>query len=276
MIEDNIYDNYTIGFSDEYTKYPEAYIIPINTKREVHLTSTNNLEKINTSQIEDKFQDINFILYIGTYKNTPCIIINHNSTDDDYIPLIKTYETNREIYPILARGVLVSDWYKSHQYCGACGSKTIIDEKDMMLKCPECGQMHYSRIAPAIIVAINNNGKLLMAKHSYYTKIRYALIAGFMEAGENIEEAVQREVHEEVGIDIKNIKYIKSQSWPYPNSLMIGFTADYAGGKITVDNDEILEARWFKPDEIEIPESDISISSYLISKFIEDHTWNFF
>ena len=89
---------------------------------------------------------------------------------------------------------------------------------------------------------------------------------------ENIEEAVQREVHEEVGIDIKNIKYIKSQSWPYPNSLMIGFTADYAGGKITVDNDEILEARWFKPDEIEIPESDISISSYLISKFIEDHT----
>lgn len=274
MIENELYNNYKIDFSDKYEQFKEAYIIPINTKRQIQLTEENNLKTMKTQQIKQNYKNINFILYIGTFKDKPCIIINHETIDEDntYIPLIETYYLKREIYPILTRAVLVSDWYRTHQYCGGCGAKTKIDEKDMMMKCPKCGQLHYSRIAPAIIVAINNNGKLLMAKHSYHTRINYALIAGFMEAGENIEEAVHREVKEEVGINIKNLQYIKSQSWPYPNSLMIGFTADYASGEIKVDNDEILEAKWFTPDEIDMPESDISISSYLIRKFIKDHT----
>ena len=108
-----------------------------------------------------------------------------------------------------------------------------------MLKCPECGQVHYPRIAPAIIVAIRNDDKLLMAQHSYHETIRYALIAGFVEPGESIEEAVHREVSEEVGIKIKNLKYLKSQSWPFPNSLMLGFEAEYDSGDIKVDGDEI-------------------------------------
>ena len=144
-----------------------------------------------------------------------------------------------------------------------------VDEKDMMLKCPKCGQMHYPRIAPAIIVAIRNEDKLLMAKHSYHETIRYALIAGFVEPGETIEEAVHREVMEEVGIKIKNLKYLRSQSWPFPNSLMLGFTAEYDSGDIKVDGDEILKAKWFSKNEIIRYDSDISISDWLIQQFID-------
>jgi NAD+ diphosphatase len=170
-----------------------------------------------------------------------------------------------------ARAVLVRDWYMSHRFCGRCGCRNVVDDKDMMMKCPECGQVHYSRISPAIIVAISNDDKLLMARHSYHKSINYALIAGFVEAGESIEEAVVREVHEEVGINIKNVKYMRSQSWPFPNSLMLGFTADYDSGEIKVDGDEILKAKWFTKDEIEMYDSDISISAWLIENFIRTH-----
>ena len=166
------------------------------------------------------------------------------------------------------RAVLVRDWYISHQYCGRCGSMTQIDEKDMMLKCLECGQVHYPRIAPAIIVAIRKGDKLLMAKHSYHETDRYALIAGFVEPGESIEEAVKRDVDEEIGIKIKNIKYLKSQSWPFPNSLMLAFEAEYESGDINVDGNEIEDARWFKKEDIKRYDSDISISDWLIERFI--------
>jgi len=170
-----------------------------------------------------------------------------------------------------SKAVLVNDWYISHKFCGRCGSKTQVDEKDMMLKCPSCGQVHYPRIAPAIIVAITKEDELLMAKHSYHNNIRYALIAGFVEPGETIEEAVHREVLEEVGIEIKNLKYQKSQSWPFPNSLMLAFTAEYKNGNIKVDGDEIIKAKWFKKDEISRYDSDISISDWLIENFINNH-----
>ena len=138
-----------------------------------------------------------------------------------------------------------------------------------MLKCPSCGQNHYPRIAPAIIVAIRKDDKLLMAKHSYHDTIKFALIAGFVEPGESIEEAVHREVLEEVGVKIKNLKYMKSQSWPFPNSLMLGFTAEYDSGDIKVDGDEIVKAKWFKKDEIIRYPSDISISDWLVQNFID-------
>ena len=155
------------------------------------------------------------------------------------------------------------------QFCGRCGAKTQLDEKDMMLKCPKCGQMHYPRIAPAIIVAIRKGDELLMAKHSYHEKIRYALIAGFVEPGETIEEAVHREVLEEVGIKIKNLQYKRSQTWPFPNSLMFGFSAEYESGDIKVDGDEILTAKWIKKEDVEPPETDISIASWLIEEFLK-------
>ncbi|MBR0272305.1 MAG: NAD(+) diphosphatase [Methanobrevibacter sp.] len=259
MIEKSLYEDYEIAFSDTYTS-DDAYYFVFNENRELYLENEELIRDISDL-------DINFSLYIGKYKNKDCFVANANFKEG--FPLYEVYEFNRDLYLMGTKAVLVNDWYISHQFCGRCGTKTEVDEKDMMLKCPSCGQMHYPRIAPAIIVAIRKDDELLMAKHSYHDNIRYALIAGFVEPGESIEEAVHREVREEVGIKIKNLKYMKSQSWPFPNSLMLAFTAEYKSGDIKVDGDEILKAKWFKKEEIIRYDSDISISDWLIQDFID-------
>ena len=262
MIEKSLYENYQIDFSDSITPKSGDYLFVFNENRELYLDSDKHLPNN-----LDNF-DVNFTLYIGEYKNKSAFVVNAKS-DEMFYDLREVYEINHDLYHIAGKAVLVNDWYISHRFCGKCGSENQLDEKDMMLKCPNCGQVHYPRIAPAIIVAIRNEDKLLMAKHSYHDNIRYALIAGFVEPGEAIEEAVHREVLEEVGVKIKNLKYQKSQSWPFPNSLMLAFTAEYESGDIKVDGDEILKAKWFKKDEIVRYGTDISISDWLIQQFID-------
>ena len=261
MIEKSIYEDYRINFSDTYES-DDAYYFIFNNERELYLNEDNNLpDDLNNF-------DIDFKLYIGTFNGKDVFVANAKENISFY-NLKEVYDISHDLYLVSAKAVLVRDWYISHQFCGGCGTKTALDEKDMMLKCPKCGQVHYPRIAPAIIVAIRKGDKLLMAKHSYHDNIRYALIAGFVEPGESIEEAVHREVAEEIGIKIKNLKYEKSQSWPFPNSLMLAFTAEYESGDINVDGDEILKAKWFKKDEIIRYDSDISISDWLIQNFID-------
>ena len=264
MIEKSLYENYQIDFSDEITPTADDYLFIFNKNRELYLTSERELPKS-----LDNF-DIEFCLFIGKFNGKNSFVVNVYD-ETSFYDLREVYEFNPDLYHIAGKAVLVRDWYISHEFCGRCGTPTQIDEKDMMLKCPSCGQVHYPRIAPAIIVAISKENELLMAQHSYHDTIRYALIAGFVEPGESIEEAVHREVLEEVGIKIKNLKYMKSQSWPFPNSLMLGFTAEYESGDIKVDGDEIVKAKWFKRDEIIRYDSDISISDWLIQNFIDTH-----
>ena len=120
------------------------------------------------------------------------------------------------------------------------------------MRCPDCGQMEYPKISPAVIVGILHNGKLLMSKYAGRDNITYyALIAGFTEIGESIEETIRREVMEEVGLKVKNIRYYKSQPWSFSDSVMIGFTADLDGDDtIRLEEDELAEAGWFSRDEI--------------------------
>ena len=260
MIEKSLYEDYEIDFSEDITPENDDYIFIFNNNRQLYLDSlTDSLDNF----------DVDFCLYIGKFKNMR-IFVAGGESDEACCDLVEVYDVDRDLYLMATRAVLIRDWYISHQYCGRCGSKTLIDEKDMMLKCPECMQVHYPRIAPAIIVAITKGDKLLMAKHSYHKTHRYALIAGFVEPGETIEEAVRREVKEEVGIEIRNLKYLKSQSWPFPNSLMLAFSAEYESGDIKVDGDEILKAKWFLKSEIERYPSDISISDWLIQRFIDN------
>jgi NAD+ diphosphatase len=262
MIEKSLYENYQIDFSDELTPQSDDYLFVFNEMRQLYLDDDNELPKE-----LDSF-DVNFCLFIGMYKGVKAFAVNGEG-DGSFHDLREVYELDHDLYHIASKAVLVNDWYISHRFCGRCGAKTVLDEKDMMMKCPACGQNHYPRIAPAIIVAIRKGDELLMAQHSYHDTIRYALIAGFVEPGESIEEAVHREVLEEVGVRIKNLKYMKSQSWPFPNSLMLGFSADYESGDIKVDGDEIVKAKWFKKDEIIRYASDISISDWLVQNFID-------
>ncbi len=264
MIEKSIYENYQIDFSDTIEPKDDDILFIFNKNRELYLDENKKLPK----SLDDFKPD--FCLFIGIYNNKKAFVINVE-TQEEFYPLQEVYEFNHDLYHIAGKAVLVRDWYISHRFCGRCGVETQLDEKDMMLKCPSCGQVHYPRIAPAIIVAVRNDGKLLMAKHSYHKTHKYALVAGFVEPGESIEEAVHREVLEEIGIKIKNLKYQKSQSWPFPNSLMLAFTAEYDSGDIKVDGDEIVKAKWFKKEEIERYDSDISISDWLIQEFIDNY-----
>ena len=264
MIEKSLYQNYQIDFSTSLTPESDNYIFIFNSKRQLYLDEDKNLAKS-----LNEF-NVNFCLYIGQYFNKRAFVVDVEN-DEGFYDLHEVYEFDHDLYQIAAKAVLVRDWYISHRFCGRCGVETQLDEKDMMLKCHSCGQVHYPRIAPAIIVAVRNDGKLLMAKHSYHKTHKYALVAGFVEPGESIEEAVHREVLEEIGIKIKNLKYQKSQSWPFPNSLMLAFTAEYDSGTIKVDGDEILKAKWFKKEEIERYDSDISISDWLIQDFIDNY-----
>jgi NAD+ diphosphatase len=174
-------------------------------------------------------------------------------------------EWDEALLGVAGRAAQVAEWARTHRFCGACGSGTARLGGERCFKCTHCGHMAYPRISPAMMVLIRKGDSVLLALHTQSAAKRFVPLAGFLEAGESVEEAVHREVFEEVGLRVHNLRYFGSQSWPFPHSLMIAFTADYLDGEIRTDPNEILEARWFGPDD-EWPERvpHVSVSSVLV------------
>lgn len=168
----------------------------------------------------------------------------------------------------LIEGLRLVKWYKNNVYCGHCGTKTIHSDQERMLKCPKCNNMIYPRINPVCIVGIINNGKILLTKYSDKSvATHYALVAGFCEFGETAEQCIAREVKEETGLSIKNIKYVTSQSWPMSESLIFGFYCELDGqNNVTFNDHELDTAIWFKPEDIKEIEAP-SVTAYLINNF---------
>lgn len=161
------------------------------------------------------------------------------------------------------------DWKRNSRFCPRCGVPMNPADNDRAYSCPDCDYITYPILSPAVIVAVTKEGKLLLARNTRFPQGRFSVLAGFVEPGESLEEAVERELFEEVGIRVKNIKYFGSQPWPFPHSLMLGFTAEWSEGELTPDGEEIEEARWFTPDTMpDIPQS-ISISRKLIDNWLE-------
>jgi NAD+ diphosphatase len=176
---------------------------------------------------------------------------------------------DESLFRIAFRAIHTIEWDQTDQFCGLCGSKNRPKHDERAKECPQCGYVSFPRISPAIIVLVEHNGRALLGRSGRFKEGLYSTLAGFVEPGETLEDAVRREVKEEVGIDVKNIRYFGSQPWPFPDSLMIGFTAEYAGGEIKIDDNEILDARWFSAEDMpEIP-GKISISRALIDWFLE-------
>ncbi len=146
-----------------------------------------------------------------------------------------------------SRALGILNWHNATRFCPRCGSPLEDHQVELARHCPACANLIFPRISPAIIVLVRKEGKILLARHAARNQDVYACLAGFLEHGETLEECVAREVREETGIEITNITYAGSQSWPYPDQHMVAFYADWASGEILVDEAEISEARWFDP-----------------------------
>lgn len=159
------------------------------------------------------------------------------------------------IVAVAGRARQIAEWARTHRFCGACGNPTSPLGGERAMKCAACGHSTYPRISPAMMVLVRRGREILLARHNRGPG-RYTALAGFLEAGESIEDAVHREVGEEVGLRVRDLRYFASQSWPFPHSLMIAFTAEYAGGEVRIEPAEIAEARWFGPGDA-LPELSI-------------------
>lgn len=173
------------------------------------------------------------------------------------------------LFSIAVRAKQIVAWDQTHQFCGRCGARTRSMEGERAKVCPDCGLTSFPRIAPAVIVAVTRSDTLLLARSQRFPEGFYSVLAGFVEAGETLEECVHREIREEVGIEISDIRYFGSQSWPFPHSLMIGFTAVYAGGALRPNPSEIVDAAWFRADRLPMIPGKISIARSLIDWFVE-------
>jgi NAD+ diphosphatase len=154
-------------------------------------------------------------------------------------------------FALAGRALQIVEWDRTHQYCGACGAVTVARTSERSRECPACGLVAYPRLAPAVMGLVRRGGELLLARSPRFAKGVYSALAGFVEPGETLEQCLEREVHEEVGIRVHKVRYFASQPWPFPHSLMIAFFAEYAHGEIRVDGAEIEDARWFDVENLE-------------------------
>lgn len=173
------------------------------------------------------------------------------------------------LHQVAGRAVQLLEWDRTHVLCGACGTATVPSTSDRSRVCPECALPQFPRLAPAIIVTVERDNEILLARSPHFPPGFYSTLAGFVEPGENLEECVAREVAEEVGVEVDDIRYFGSQPWPFPNSLMLGFTARWKSGDIKIDPVEIEDAKWFHCDDMPMRmPGNVSISQWLIDDFL--------
>lgn len=173
------------------------------------------------------------------------------------------------VFYLIGRAKQVIEWHNHHHYCGACGEITSTAPVDRSRKCDACNLAFYPKLSPSIIVLVTRGEEILLAKGANMRGNFYSTLAGFVEPGESIEEAVHREVFEEVGIQINNLRYFSSQSWPFPNSLMLGFHAEYESGELVLQEEEIADAQWFHYANLPNKPAMMSISGWLIDDYIK-------
>jgi NAD+ diphosphatase len=173
---------------------------------------------------------------------------------------------------IAALAVRIARFDRTTQFCSRCGAATrpVISERARY--CPSCSQVFYPRVSPAVIVLVQRDDRILLARSPRFPPGMFGLVAGFVEPGENLEHAIRREVIEETGIQIKNIRYFGSEPWPFPDSLMVGFVADYAGGELKIDHHEIESAFWFDREHLPLIPEKLSISRALIDWWLQENT----
>ncbi len=213
-------------------------------------------------------------LKIDEYHGYPVHLLLDVDDELDYQPLrSQLYRPEQEFY-LLNRAVGLHHFFYHQRFCGHCGNPMRLDHEFIAVYCDSCHYQNFPRISPCIIVGIRREHEILLALHANHVRHKkgaYTVLAGFVEMGETLEQAVYREVWEESGIQVKNLQYIGSQPWSFPNSLMVGFIADYAGGEIRIQPEELSDAQWFdarQPLTVNLPEHG-TIARKIIEQMIQ-------
>ena len=212
--------------------------------------------------------------YLGAWRNQPCFALD---IDGDVPPGYAVSDlrgwlgrVEPGMFYLAGRAKQIVEMVRTNQFCGRCGAKMEDHRSDRARSCPACGFVAYPRLSPSIIVLVRRGDDMLLARNFNWPQGMFSTLAGFVEPGESIEQTVHREIKEEVGLCVKNLRYLGSQSWPFPNSLMLGFHCDYDSGELTFHDEEIAEARWFRFDDLPNVPGATAISRWLINSFIEE------
>ncbi len=211
--------------------------------------------------------------FLGYYLNRPCFAVAANGTATQGFALMGLRNllgrTNQSLFYLAGRAKQIIEWHETHQFCSRCGESVQDHAADRAKECPSCKLISYPRLSPSIIVLITKGEEMLLARNAAWPNGMYSTLAGFVEPGESIEQTVHREVFEEVGLRVSNLHYFGSQSWPFPNSLMLGFHAQYGSGEIVCQEGEIADAQWFRADNLPQIPPKTAISGWLIQEFID-------
>ena len=224
------------------------------------------LERLNAERYED-------CIYLFTIDEDRYYLVQELSREPLSVFTMENTEIFREAAPRYQAfagitGYQLYNWYRNHKYCGRCGSMMKRDGKERMLYCEKCRNMEFPKICPAVIIGVTDGNRILMSKYAGRAYKKYALLAGFTEIGETAEETVKREVMEEVGLKVKNIRYYKSQPWSFSDTLLMGFYCDLEGdGTITLDRNELALAEWFEREDIPEVTSNESLTNEMIMRF---------
>jgi NAD+ diphosphatase len=214
-------------------------------------------------------------VFLGSLDGQPAFAIDldGDGVPDLGIPLTNLFglhgTVDDVVWTLAGRAVQLVAWDRTHRFCGACATPTETAPGERAKRCPSCGLLAFPRLAPAVITLIErDDGHALLARNKTFPIPMYSCLAGFVEPGETLEEAVHREVREEVGVELSAVTYVSSQPWPFPHSLMLGFNATYAGGDIVCDPSEIADAQWYAPDALPTIPPPLSIARSLIDAWV--------
>jgi NAD+ diphosphatase len=211
--------------------------------------------------------------FLGSLDGLPCVAVEEPDVADNtgFVELRRLWgQVGAQVWAMAGRAVQIVAWDVEHRFCGRCGTPTQPLADQRARHCPQCGLDAYPRLAPAVIVLVErDDGRALLAHNASFSEPFFSCLAGFVEPGETLEEAVHREVREEVGIEVCDLRYFRSQPWPFPHSLMIGFTARLTSGELRPDGQEITEAAWFPASDLPRLPGEVSIARALIEAWRE-------
>lgn len=236
---------------------------------QVFTTTKKSAGEIFPSGPASRFGNPENALRIGEWQGLPCYAADveqlPESTPGELVSVRDLFGlAGAEAFALAGRATQLLDWQNNHRYCGRCSTPTTMKTTEYAMACPSCGLLVYPRISPAVMVLIERGDDLLLARSPHFRAGMFSALAGFVEAGETLEQCAHREVREEVGVEISNLRYFSSQPWPFPNSLMIAFFADYVSGDITPQPAEIEEAHWFSRHALPPLPDPVSIARQLI------------